>query len=320
MADPVSMRASARLRQHPDQIVQLDGWEPDAEFPIGPQGAKPKRILICPTPAPQPFLIAGHRYLFKEPTGIHEQQIWSEAIAYELSRDLEIHVPPAFLAVGPGNGSPGVLVEFFYGYQSEPQIRFVHAIDRLQGLGRSTDHKLGSLKDNIDLCRFHHVPKWKTWWARTVTFDALIGNTDRHSENWGFLTEVSDGRLTYSLAPAFDNGTSLGYIVREQDLEKYLSSTKLHEFVARGRHHYGWVGIDREGAQHARLCDIFRTRYPDTTQAMCAIARVNDIRIEQLMGWCCSFAFPLPFSDRRAAFVAAQLHERRDALLAILER
>lgn len=105
-----------RFQQHPKQIVSLNGWDLDQEFPYGPQGAKPKRIVICPNPPPQSFLIGGHRYLFKEPDGPRAQQIWSEVIAYELSRDLNVAVPPAFLARAPGNGSPGVLVEFFYGH------------------------------------------------------------------------------------------------------------------------------------------------------------------------------------------------------------
>ena len=112
------MPVAPRIEQHPEQIVSLERWQLDEEFPYGPQGAKPKRIVICPNPPPYGFLIGGHRYLFKEPTGARAQQIWSEVIAYELSRDLRLPVPPAFLAQGPGNGSPGVLVEFFYGYNS----------------------------------------------------------------------------------------------------------------------------------------------------------------------------------------------------------
>ena len=102
--------------QGPEQIVSLDDWQLDDEFPYGPQGAKAKKILICPNPPPYGFLIGGHRYLFKEPSGNFAQQIWSEVIAYELSRDLQLPVPPAFVTQEPGNGSPGVLVEFFYGY------------------------------------------------------------------------------------------------------------------------------------------------------------------------------------------------------------
>ena len=155
------MPVSPKLEQPSNEIVALNGWEPDDEFPYGPQGGKTKRIVICPNPPPHSFLIGGHRYLFKEPTGSRAQQIWSEVIAYELSRDLGLPVPPAFLAHGPGNGSPGVLIEFFYGYKFDPETRFVHAIERLQGLRYPIDYKRGSLKDNITLCRQHRIADWR---------------------------------------------------------------------------------------------------------------------------------------------------------------
>jgi hypothetical protein len=312
------MPVSPRIEQQPKEIVSLEGWQLDEEFPYGPQGAKPKRIVICPNPPPHSFLIGGHRYLFKEPSGTRAQQIWSEVIAYELSRDLRLPVPPAFLAQGPGNGSPGVLVEFFYGYASEPEIRFVHAIERLQGLQLPIDYNRGSLKDNITLCRLHRTPDWRSWWARTLAFDAVIGNTDRHTENWGFLIEPTSSHLNYTLAPAFDNGTSLGYIVREEQLNSFAEPARLARLIAKGSHHFGWVAGDGESAQHARLCRLYRDRIPSLHNAMDDALALTDNRIARIVDWCCSFAFALPFTQTRGRFVAAQLRARRDALAAAL--
>ena len=96
-----------KLQQLSTEVVDLNDWELDDEFPIGPLGAKPKRIFVCPSPAPYQFLIGGHRYLFKEPSGLYAMQIWSEVLAYELSRSTRVPVPPAFLATAPRNGSSG---------------------------------------------------------------------------------------------------------------------------------------------------------------------------------------------------------------------
>jgi hypothetical protein len=307
-----------RIQQHPDQIVSLAGWEPDHEFPYGPQGAKPKRILICPNPPPYGFLIGGHRYLFKEPPGSRAQQIWSEVIAYELSRDLRIPVPPAFLAHGPGNGAPGVLIEFFYGFNSAPEMRFVHAIERFQGLRFPIDFRRGSLADNVTLCRLHKVPGWRDWWARTLAFDAIIGNTDRHSENWGFLIEPAAGPARYALAPAFDNGTSLGYIIGESQLVRFTGPDELRRLIERGRHHFGWVAGDAVGAEHANLCRTYRDRYPSFGNGMDDALNLTDDRIDQIVNWCVRFDFALPFTEARAMFVAAQLRGRRNALAAAL--
>lgn len=312
------MPISLRIEQHPDQIVSLEGWQPDDEFPYGPQGGKPKRIFICPNPPPYGFLIGGHRYLFKEPPGARAQQIWSEVIAYELSRDLRLPVPPAFIAQGPGNGGPGVLIEFFYGHPSDPARRFVHAIEHFQGLQFRIDYKRGSLVDNVTLCRVHRTPNWRDWWASTLAFDAVIGNVDRHTENWGFLTERTVTGLSYTLAPAFDNGTSLGFIIRDDDLASYTAPTRLARLIANGKHHFGWVAGDSEGAQHARLCRRYQDRFLSSPRSMDCALHLTDNRIRQIADWCCSFVFAVPFTENRGRFVIAQLRARRDALAVAL--
>jgi hypothetical protein len=261
------MPVSPQIEQHPTEVVSLDDWQLDEEFPYGPQGAKPKRIFVCPNPPPHRFLIGGHRYLFKEPGGSRAQQIWSEVIAYELSRDLRLTVPPAFLAEGPGNGSPGVLIEFFYGYKFENEKRFEHAIEHLQARGFPIDFRRGSLKDNITLCRMHAVPEWRSWWARTLAFDAVIGNVDRHTENWGFLIEPEASKPIFTLAPAFDNGTSLGYIVREAiftaTCSLRASSISLRE-----------AGIILDGSREMKLAHNMRGSVA-STGTMCPISTVR---------------------------------------------
>ena len=44
--------------------------------------------------------------------------------------------------------------------------------------------------------------------AGYLVFDALIGNTDRHHENWAVLEP------SHALAPSYDHGASLGFNVR----------------------------------------------------------------------------------------------------------
>lgn len=141
---------------------------------------------------------------------------------------------------------------------------------------------------------------------------------DRHTENWGFLFEPGLSSRSHTLAPAFDNGTSLGYIIRESDLGSFMQPARLRNLIAKGSHHFGWVAGDGEGAQHARLCRLFRDRYLDRSNPMDDALALTDIRIGRLVDWCCSFAYPLPFTPARGHFVAAQLRARRDALAAAL--
>lgn len=43
-----------------------------------------------------------------------------------------------------------------------------------------------------------------------LLFDALIGNTDRHHENWGVVVVETEGANAYHLAATFDHASSLG--------------------------------------------------------------------------------------------------------------
>jgi hypothetical protein len=50
------------------------------------------------------------------------------------------------------------------------------------------------MKDNTVLMRafsFQNPLKtnWQQWWVDALLFDALIGNTDRHQDNWGVTVQ-----------------------------------------------------------------------------------------------------------------------------------
>ena len=54
------------------------------------------------------------------------------------------------------------------------------------------------------------------WWINACLFDFIIGNSDRHHENWGVL-KTSDG--CYKMAPLFDNGVAFDFHLKECDLK-----------------------------------------------------------------------------------------------------
>jgi len=75
-----------------------------------------------------------------------------------------------------------------------------------------------------------------------VVFDILIGNTDRHSQNWG-ITKLANGEN--KLAPAYDNSSSLG---REfnSNLPKVIARLKDNNLFkqychsSKGTYNIGW--------------------------------------------------------------------------------
>jgi hypothetical protein len=304
------------------QVVQVAGWVQQVDPEVFPVGSKPKTLLICPENPGLPFLIPKHRYIFKTALGWRKQQLWSEVIAYELSKLCGIDVPPCFAAFDARTGQAGVLMEFFYGYPDEAQtIRFVHGTDIIQGVGGvSYDPSAGRPHDvqgNIAVCRAYKVSNPRRWWAKTLTFDALIGNTDRHAENWGLLRGAPDRAVPeWQMAPPFDHGTSMGYEIREDDLERNSEAAAINRHLERGRHHCTWEpSKEKHGDPLFALCSRLCETYPHVKEAIGRLIPTPDAPFGEMISRWVEFDLPIKFSAKRATFVERLLRARRDALV-----
>jgi len=54
--------------------------------------------------------------------------------------------------------------------------------------------------------------------------DSIIGNADRHNENWGFIVDKENDITTFS--PIYDCGSCLNPMIEDAELEK-ISETEL---------------------------------------------------------------------------------------------
>ena len=70
-----------------------------------------------------------------------------------------------------------------------------------------------------------------TNFAGLLVLDALIGNTDRHHENWALL-RMSDGSL--GLAPSYDHASSLGRELQD-DRRMAILDSGIGKYVWKGR-------------------------------------------------------------------------------------
>ncbi|WP_441261141.1 HipA domain-containing protein [Bradyrhizobium sp. 521_C7_N1_3] len=296
--------------------VDVAAWNVDPDFAVHPVGSKPKRMVQCPDPAPQPFLIPGHAYLFKVAHAWRAQQLWSEFIAYRIGALAGLDVPPCYLAINSKTGEVGALIEFFFGYPGQDTKRLVHGIDIMRRLKLGSDTgRTHGVRANVLIARAFKVGAEVEWWGRTLTFDALIGNTDRHTENWGFLFDRKPGeKLVVTMAPAFDNGTSLAYEITDQALQGAAAAERLKEYIAKGRHHCGWELDEIKGAPHIDLCARYLSSFPEAGAAMKNVIRFEEAQISAILESCTKFNVTVPFSPPRADMVLKLILERRRQL------
>jgi hypothetical protein len=69
--------------------------------------------------------------------------------------------------------------------------------------------------------------------------DALIGNTDRHHENWGVQVDPrmprEDDTPHFELAPSFDHASSLGRNITDAERERWLMDGSVDQFCGRAK-------------------------------------------------------------------------------------
>ena len=75
------------------------------------------------------------------------------------------------------------------------------------------------LHDNSKLT---NVEETITAFWEVYILDALLGNFDRHGSNWGFIKENNK----YSMAPVFDNGSSLFPALVDEDEMKHIMESQ----------------------------------------------------------------------------------------------
>lgn len=315
------------MSQTASQLVSVGEWRPDDDFPIFPVGSKPKRAVFSPPAPAQPFLIPDHRYLFKISSGWRIFQHWSEVIAFEVAKLGNVPAAPCFIAVDERSKEVGVVSEFFYGHPGSKVLpRLVSGADIMKRAIRGYDEKTGhqhNVITNMRTSAAYKVPDHEVFWGKIFAFDALIGNTDRHPENWGFLVELASGlpgsRLNIKFAPSFDHGTSLGYGTAESNLAKETVDARLESYISHGRHHIRWTIEDEKSAGHFALCKRFAESYPNAVGAMRQVAAVSMDELARVVD---SFTyFKLvdgALSPARADYLLKLIGKRREALEAAL--
>lgn len=128
--------------------------------------------------------------------------------------------------------------------------------------------------------------------ASYLVLDALIGNTDRHHENWGLLWQVrvdidevtEAGRLSkeYDVAPTFDHASSLGRELLDETRLQHMERQTVEKYLRAGR-----GGVFRPGGKHGesplRLVELTAREYPDYFRP--TLATLSNTPLAQLTGF-----------------------------------
>ncbi len=317
-----------------DQIIDIAHWPVHDEYEVFPVGARDKSLRICPADTNLEFCIPNHKYLFKEAIksardsrlNRHPDQYFAEIIAFKIGRLMQLNIPPAFVAINSETGEPGAIIEWFIGYDNDIKERFTPGGDHMQAMIQGYDRKKGRQHNLTSITTFCRglaqqgklKTNWKEYWGLCLCFDALIGNTDRHQENWGVIWNESDG--TAKLSPYFDNGTSLGHELFHNRLMTYMSDQNaLEDYIKRGRHQMKWQLDDDNRLPLIGGVSRYCQKYPSVIPLLLERLLWNNNDLAKILSDLTRFDIKSPLTAKRADFVQNLTTHRKQLLLELLE-
>ncbi|KAA6301603.1 MAG: hypothetical protein EZS26_002209 [Candidatus Ordinivivax streblomastigis] len=237
------------------KFIDVSKWK--KELHVHTSGTRNKYILTSDK--------GGDKYYFKKsllkPNKDYKYEFWSEVIASQIGELLGfevVHYDVAFFDKEIGCISKSVIdwnnEELTEGYafiiekypDFQDNFKKAHSFQKIIGSLRTLELE-HCIRNIIDM----------------IVFDAIIGNTDRHSENWAVIIsnkEVIDAikevgkKNNYKFSPLYDNGSSLGRELSNEKIENMLNNdSEFDRFINNGKPDIRWNAI------HLNHFDLIKT-------------------------------------------------------------
>lgn len=195
-------------------------------------GTKPKRWLATAGSSNEAlWLMKDQTFSVSDKFGRYPKgDDWSERIAAAVADAMEIPAAKVELATKKGEENATVLGVISKRIHSEDES-LVHGNELLQDYRGTADAwDMTGYSPQVVMQALNEVgpppgASWGTAWELFVAYlmlDAVIGNTDRHPENWAATDSGDSSRRT--LAPSFDHASCLGFQLASADKAERLSS------------------------------------------------------------------------------------------------
>jgi hypothetical protein len=218
------------------------------------------------------FKYNGENWLFKE-ARINTGEDWSEKVASEIA--LLLGLPTHETALAVFDGKRGCAVKSFLGTDESV---LVHGNELLAGLitgyakekvFRQADHTFDNIV-RVVLKLFTSEADRRdaaNQIAGYVVLDALIGNTDRHHQNWGVVVDRrailnAEPMIATHIAPTFDHASSLGRELSDDVRDRHLREDTIERYILNGRGGIFESASSKKGLSPIALAKLLASRYP----------------------------------------------------------
>ena len=118
--------------------------------------------------------------------------------------------------------------------------------------------------------------------ASYALLDGLIGNTDRHHENWMLSWFIHDARSPddrFEMMPSYDHASSLGRELSDEARQRILDNANVLRYLQRGRGGVYLDGSQKHGPSPLALAMSLCQRWPKYTRR--TLARIDAVRNDE---------------------------------------
>lgn len=313
--------------QKPNEIIDVAEWK---DWAVYPEGSRDKKEVFSPAEVKNKFIIPNYRYLFKYSRDCFPWQFWMEVFSYYFGELIGVAVPPVF--VGKDREDKyAALIEWFYcdremieksfrlsgqkilKYKSKSHYfieQYVSGRNFMTARIENFDEKYGiqhNLETLFDIMEEEKVENWLSNWVEIFVFDALIGNTDRHQDNWGILYQEKSNKLS----PAFDNGTSLGHEILEENFYK----KNIDKYISKGYHHIKLSLDSEDHVKHLELLKVLSQKYSKEFKGIIEKSlSFEKTDIEKILNYLVQFNIDVPLTELRADFMLKLIMTRKEKI------
>ena len=283
------------LKKYPIKLQNIDFKL--LELNPNVKGSRIKEIVIDKNGEKAFFKYQGNNYLVSEAC--------SEKMSYEIAKILGYKCAKIELA-RDSNGILGILNYFFIDIGKEEHIDASSYLN-IHSNERSQFYNITNIKnilDSLDKSLFNEFIK-------IMIFDALIGEQDRHEENWG----ITNNGNQYKLSPLYDNGDNLLRDFKNEELAyKYYNGIKDFDNYINKSKTLIYKEDHKSKYRHFELIEYLNSKYHDTVQhEIKNLNKLTDQLIENIVN-------RIPddlLTDKHKIYIIMYLKRRRNILLSI---
>lgn len=178
-------------------------------------------------------------WLFKKPRPTNPGEAWAEKVAAEIAHALA--VPCAVVELAKSGNDLGTISRSFlpsqwpYYHGNSVLANFVADYDLHRKFGQS-GHSIKNIVGAIRKLgndRILDPELAMSTLAAYAILDGVIGNTDRHHENW--MIALSPETLRFEVAPSYDHASSMGRELQDSRRLSILDEGRMLNYIRGGR-------------------------------------------------------------------------------------